>query len=111
MIRSPAGEKTETAAMAQWLIGETYFHQKNFEAALGEYLKVDILYAYPAWQSLALIEAAKCHELLNDNKQAQDCYQRIIDRYGNTPSVKEAKQRIEELKKEQEAKDREKGTE
>ena len=75
MIRSPAGEKTETAAMAQWLIGETYFHQKNYEAALREYLKVDILYAYPAWQALALFEAAKCHELLSDYKQADECYQ------------------------------------
>ncbi|HBO43758.1 MAG TPA: hypothetical protein DD670_07470, partial [Planctomycetaceae bacterium] len=47
VIRSPRGAKTETAAMAQWMIGETYFHQKNFEAALREYLRVEILYAYP----------------------------------------------------------------
>ena len=38
VIRSAAGAKTETAAMAQWMIGETYFHQKNYEAALREYL-------------------------------------------------------------------------
>ena len=37
VIHSPAGAKTETAAMAQWMIGETYFHQKNYEAALREY--------------------------------------------------------------------------
>ena len=47
MIRSAAGAKTETAAMAQWMIGETYFHQKNYEAALREYLRLEILYAYP----------------------------------------------------------------
>ncbi len=100
VIRSPAGEKTETAAMAQWLIGETFFHQKNYDAALREYLRVDILYAYPAWQALALVEAAKCHELLRDYKQAEQCYRKILDRYGNTPSAKDAKQRIQEVTKE-----------
>jgi TolA-binding protein len=104
VIHSPSGEKTETAAMAQWLIGETYFHQKNYDAALGEYLKVDILYAYPIWQALALQEAAKCHELLGDDKQALECYQKILDRYAKTPSAKEAKQRVEELIKKQEEK-------
>jgi cellulose synthase operon protein C len=101
VIRSPAGEKTETAAMAQWLIGETYFHQKNFDAALREYLRVDILYAYPAWQALALLEAAKCHEELHDAKQAEACYQKILDRYAGTPSAKQAKERMEDLRNEQ----------
>jgi TolA-binding protein len=105
VIRSATGAKTETAAMAQWLIGETYFHQKNYESALREYLKVDILYAYPEWQSLALLEAAKCHEFSNDFKQAKQCYQRILDRYSTTPSAKEAKQRIEEIKKEEKSQD------
>jgi TolA-binding protein len=104
VIRSPGGEKTETAAIAQWLIGETYFHQKNFETAAREFLKVDILYAYPAWQSLALLEAAKCQEQLNDFQQAESCYQRIADRYASTPSAKPAKQRLAELKKERESK-------
>jgi TolA-binding protein len=100
VIGSPAGAKTETAAMAQWLIGETYFHQKNFEAALREYLRVEILYAYPAWQSLSLIEAAKCHELLGDNKEAEKCYRQILERYRETPSAKDAKQRLDAMKKE-----------
>jgi TolA-binding protein len=108
VIRSPAGEKSETAAMAQWLIGETYFHQKNYDAALREYLKVDILYAYPEWQALSLVEAAKCHELLGDYRQAIECHQKILDRYAKTPSAKDAKQRIDDLKREQLAKEREK---
>jgi TolA-binding protein len=103
VIRSPVGEKTETAAMAQWLIGETYFHQKNFDAALREYLRVDILYAYPTWQALALLEAGKCQEQLHDAKQAEACYQKVVDRYAGTPSAKEARDRLQDLKKEQEA--------
>jgi TolA-binding protein len=96
-IRSPSGEKTETAAMAQWMIGETYFHQKNYELALREYLRVEILYAYPAWQALSLLEAAKCHEMLGDFRQAGECYRRIVERYADTPTAKEAKKRMETI--------------
>ena len=34
---------TETAAMAQWMIGETFFHQNNYDEALRAYSRVEIL--------------------------------------------------------------------
>ena len=55
VVRSPQGEKSETAAMAQWMIGESYLLQEKHDAALREYLRVEILYAYPRWQSAALL--------------------------------------------------------
>ena len=51
VVNSTTGGKTETAAMAQWMIGESYFHQKEYNLALKEYLRVEILYAYPKWQA------------------------------------------------------------
>ena len=71
VIRSKQGAKTETAAMAQWMIGETYFHQKNYDSALREYLRVEILYAYPRWQAGALLQAGKCREQLGEWKAAR----------------------------------------
>ncbi len=69
-IRSAAGEKTETAAMAQLMIGETYFHQKNYEAALREYYAgIEILYDYPVWQAAALLQAGKCRERLGETNE------------------------------------------
>ena len=99
VIHSPAGAKTETAAMAQWMIGETFFHQKNYEAAFREYLRVEILYAYPTWQAGALLQAGKCHELLGDAKQAADLYERILKDYPNTTFAEQAAQRLAMLKK------------
>lgn len=94
VITSAAGAKTETAAMAQFMIGESFFHQKNYEAAYREYLKVDILYAYPTWQAGALLQAGKCHELLGETKQANELYQRILKNYPNTTFSEQAASRL-----------------
>ncbi|HWB13866.1 MAG TPA: tetratricopeptide repeat protein [Pirellulales bacterium] len=97
VVKSEAGEKSETAAKAQWMIGETFFHQKNYESALREYLRVEILYAYPTWQAAALFEAAKCHENLGEPKQAAELYDKLMKSYPDSPLVKDAAQRLNAL--------------
>jgi TolA-binding protein len=86
--------KTETAAMAQWMIGETYMHQENYQQALREYLRVEALYAYPQWQAAALLQAAKCYEQLNQPQQAAATYQQIVDKYPNQQVADEAARRL-----------------
>jgi len=81
--------------MAQWMIGESFFHQKNYEAALREYLRLEILYAYPTWQAGALLQAGKCHELLGETKEAGELYQRILKTYPNTPFAEQAQGRLQ----------------
>jgi len=93
VIRSPRGSKTETAAMAQWMIGETYFHQKNYETARREYLRTEILYAYPEWQAAALLQAGKCHEQLGQWDKAAALYTRLLQRYPETKHAEAAKER------------------
>jgi TolA-binding protein len=94
VIRSATGGKTETAAMAQWMIGESYFHQENYDAALREYLRVEILYAYPRWQAAALLQAGKCQELLGRRKEAAELYARLIKAYPNTEFTEEGTRRL-----------------
>ena len=94
VVRSSTGGKTETAAMAQWMIGETYFHQENYPAALREYLRVEILYSYPRWQAAALLQAGKCQEALGHPKDAADLYARLIKLYSNTEFTEEATRRL-----------------
>ena len=98
-IHSAAGDKTETAAMAQWMIGETYFHQKNYQAALKAYLQLEILYAYPTWQSVALLQAGKCRERLGEISEATQLYQKILKAYADTAAAKEASQQLAKLQK------------
>ena len=51
MIRSETGRATETAAVAQWMIGETYFMQKQYNQAIKAYHRVEGLYDFPALES------------------------------------------------------------
>jgi TolA-binding protein len=76
------------------MIGETYFHQKNHEAALREYLKVEILYAYPTWQAAALLQAAKCRDLLGEPGEADKLYTRLTKEHPGTEFAKEAARRM-----------------
>ncbi|MDD0425268.1 hypothetical protein PS059_24805, partial [Shigella sonnei] len=50
-LAAPNAAKTETAAMAQWMIGETWFHQGDYAQAIREYLRGQTLYGYPRWQA------------------------------------------------------------
>ncbi len=99
VIHSTTGGKTETAAMAQWMIGETFMHQKEYAAALREYLKVEILYAYPAWQAAALLQAAKCHEFLDQWAEADRLYSRLLEAYPTTEFKEEATRRLQHVRK------------
>ena len=99
MILSAAGAKTETAAMAQWMIGETYFHQKNYQAALREYLRLEILYAYPDWQAAALLEAGKCHQRLGEATQAAELYRQILKDYSKTSFAEQAAKQLSAMGK------------
>ncbi len=94
VVRSTVGGKTETAAMAQWMIGETYFLQEQYAPAIREYLRVEVLYAYPHWQAAALLQAGKCYEQTGQWKNAGDAYSRLLARYSQTEFADEARQRL-----------------
>ena len=97
VVQSPTGGKTETAAMAQWMIGEAYFHQQRYSEAIKEYLRVEILYAFPQWQAAALLQAGKAHEKLGQASDATTLYAQVLQKYGQTSHAKEAVQRLRDV--------------
>ena len=88
---------TETAAMAQWMVGETYFHQKEYRAALGAFLKVDLLYDHATWRALALLQAGKCHELLHELTEAKQLYDQILAQNLEPDHQRQALERLRAL--------------
>ncbi len=98
VVRSTVGGKTETAAMAQWMIGETYFHQKNYDEAIQAFHRVETLYAFPQWQAAALLQAGKCYEKKDDFRSAVKVYAQLLKHHADSASSKEASQRLRLVK-------------
>ena len=80
------------------MMGETYFHQKNYHEAIRQFLKVDILYDAPAWQAAALLETGKAYEQLTQWADAAETYERLRAKFPEDPSAREAAPRLEAAK-------------
>ncbi|QDU93363.1 tetratricopeptide repeat protein [Lignipirellula cremea] len=94
VLRSPVGGATETAARAQWMIGETYFIQKNYQAAIAAYERVDVKFDYPQWRAAALLQSGKCHEISNRYDDAVRIYAQLLKEHPDTRFTQEASQRL-----------------
>jgi TolA-binding protein len=95
--KAAVDDATEVAAKARFMIGETYFHQKKFDAAIKEYLKLALLGRDDEWRAAALLQVGKCHENLGDTAAAADNYRRVIDQYPAAPAAKAARERIQQV--------------
>jgi TolA-binding protein len=94
-----ARKGSELAAKAQFMRGETFFHEKNYRKALTEFLKVDYLYDAPTWQAGALLEAGKVHEQLGQWAEAAETYERLRSRFPGDPNAAQAQARLEAARK------------
>lgn len=80
----------DLVARAQLMIGETYFHQKDYHEAIRQFLKVDILHDAPTWQAAALLEAGKAYERLAQWADAAETYERLRAKFPGDPNAEEA---------------------
>jgi TolA-binding protein len=85
---------TETAAMAQWMIGESYFHQRNYELARDAYERVIERQHFPEWQARAALQAGKCAELGDNWEAATKYYAEAAERWRETKSAHELSARL-----------------
>lgn len=91
----------ELAARAQFMIGETYFHQKDYAEAIRQFLMVEVLHDAPTWQAAALLETGKAYERLSQWADAAETYKRLRTRFPNEPSAAEALTRLEAVGRQQ----------
>jgi TolA-binding protein len=87
----------ETAARAQFMIGEIQFQQKRHKEAVTSFFRVVYGYNYPQWQADACYEAARCFEVLQKQSQAIKQYQELVDKFPKSDKVPLAKERIKAL--------------
>jgi TolA-binding protein len=99
VLKNPKAHESETAAMAAWMIGESYFHQKDYSRAIAEYLRVEILYPYPRWQACSLFQAGKCYQKLDQHDRAAGCYRRLMKQYPESSFAKTAESQLRQIKR------------
>jgi len=78
ILETTTAKNTSAAARAQWMLGETFFLEQNWTEAIAAYKPVVELNEFQTWQTLALMQTAKCRELLNQSNEALDAYQKVV---------------------------------
>ena len=95
VTESANGRSLETAAIAQWRIGEMRFHKEDYKSAIEAYYRVDSLYDYPKWRSAAILQAGKCQEHLGNWKHAAKLYSQILEKYPDSELAVSATERLQ----------------
>ena len=99
VLSNPAAHRTETAAKAQFMIGDTFFFQEKWDSASIAYQKVYSNYKFPEWQAAALLSAGKCDEAQGHWKLAAETYKLLIKEFPTTSAFDEAKKRLDSAQK------------
>lgn len=94
VINSESGNGSETAAIAQWRIGEINFHREKYSIAIESYQKVDALYGYAQWKKAAILQAGKCQEHLGNWKHAAKLYTQLIKKFPESDMATQARERL-----------------
>jgi TolA-binding protein len=84
----------ETAARAQFQIGETYLAEGKFDQAIPALLAVDDVYAYPSWSARALLESGRAFEQLKQAEHAREQYKLVVSKYADSSEAAVAKDRL-----------------
>jgi len=86
VLNNKDAHDSETIVMAQWMIGETFFHQQNYVRARAAYLAVIEQPASVDWQSRAALQIGKCWELEDRWDEARTMYEQALQRWpGSEP--------------------------
>ena len=92
-----AADRGVLAARAHLGRGETLVAQGRNDDALGEFLKVSLLFSSEPEVARSLWLAGQCLEQMGDKDKARARYHELLDQHGKTPEAKLAKARLAEL--------------
>jgi TolA-binding protein len=90
---------TETAARAQFQIGQCRLEQKRYDEAAAAFLVVPFTYDYPEWSAAALCEAGRCYGEAKKIAQAEKWLRRVIKEYPKSKWAERAQKQLDALSK------------
>jgi TolA-binding protein len=86
-----------TAARAQFQVGECLFAMGRLGEAAKEFLKVDILYAFPEWSAAALYEAGRSFEDSGSPVEARKQFESVVKQHPQSSWARLAEDRLRAL--------------
>jgi len=90
--------KDETAAKAQFFLGETFFAEGKTREALKAYLRVIALWgAYEKWAAAAQYETARVYLRQGEKEKARKALEEVVARYPGTEWAKAAREKLAEF--------------
>ncbi len=87
----------ELRGRAQWLIGETWYMQRQYKNAIDAYRKVEAIDKRGTWTAAAFLQAGKAFEQLGGIKEATLCYVTLLNRFPETQYAAPAQNRLAAL--------------
>lgn len=94
VLDDPNARRTATAARAQYEVAQTYFLQRQWEAARTAAFKVYTLYKFPEWQAPALYMAGVCDETLGEKDKAAATFRDVVEEFPDTEFAGLARERL-----------------
>ncbi len=99
IIQATGVNQPAPRARAQWMLGETYFMEQKFDEAIGEYKVVADRGVPQPWQTLSLMQMAKCYELQNRSDEALAAYRRVIQESKDPKIQQDATARVDVIER------------
>ncbi|QDS88249.1 Outer membrane protein assembly factor BamD [Rosistilla ulvae] len=93
VVLSPAADQ-RLRGRAQWLIGETYFMQRDYRAAIDAYRRCETLFPESGWGAAALLQAGKAFEKMGNFRDAAVCYTSLLNKHAKSPYARLASRRL-----------------
>ena len=88
-------------ARSQFMIGEVYFGEKQYDAAVRRFFRVfdgyggnQALPEFHHWQAEAMFEAARCLEQTGRTKSAHKLYDELLERFPNSEKATHAQNKL-----------------
>jgi TolA-binding protein len=89
-----ARPKSELAARSEFMIGETFLHEKKYREAARAFHQVELLSGIPRWQAAALLEAGTAYDAMNQPDEAASAYRKLVETFPEEPGAAEARNRL-----------------
>ena len=85
-------------ARSHYMVGELYYHRKNYSNAIAHFKKSASLYSKASYMPVLMLHTAISMDKTGDKKNAKTFYNAVVAKYPESTSAKTAKKKLDLIK-------------